>query len=136
MITREQVADLQPGDVIEFRDDDWPGTVISGPLVSTAIGLCLGNFTIVRWANGEPNERSRATLTVVSRAPRPLYANHDRTEAIPGDVIRDEDGVIWLRDSHGKWQSADSVADDESLWWTTGPRPSLVIDGVTGQVVP
>jgi hypothetical protein len=100
-ITREQVADLRPGDVVEISDVHWPnGTVVRGPLWLDGDTLhCAGEY--VRHHDGSaPAGGATQTLTVVSRAPRPLYVNHDRTEPVPGDVVRDADGTgndVWFR---------------------------------------
>jgi hypothetical protein len=135
-ITRGQLADLQPGDVVRCTNPAYPGLFTEGPLADDGGVLRLG-ATVFRCDDGSVGYAVKGwDLTVVSRAPRPLYVNHPRTRVVPGDVIRDEDGVVWLRDSYGKWQSAESEADEESMWWTSGPLPTLLVDGETGQVVP
>jgi hypothetical protein len=142
-ITREQVADLREGDVVEYHRSDWPdGVVIRGPLHRSKSGgqwIGLATFAI-RFDDGDVNGFAfdkDTTLTVVSRAPRPLYVNHDRTEPVPGDVVRDAD------------------SDDPATWhyltWPGGPwydlrgngkprealpaRLRLLVDGETGQAV-
>lgn len=146
MITREQVADLQPGDVVELRHRLFPEVTLRGPISasgSRGYDLVLPPVWI-RDRSGEPGEDMEmwGTLTVISRAPRPLYVNHPRTEPVPGDVVRDAD-----------------EADSELVWWfdpnnANGRRPwtasrwpgfysrqelparlRLLVDGETGQAV-
>ncbi len=141
MITREQVADLQPGDVVEMTDDRFPDVVTRGPLHQEDGSLYLGNFRCVRWEDGSlPSSGERCTITVVSRVPRPLYVNYPRTEPMPGDVVRDADKgpthwPIWLRQV-SRW--AELNCDNSCTW--RGPhelpaRLRLLVDGETGQVV-
>lgn len=135
MITREQVADLRPGDVVEVRHGDFPTVVTSGPLRSRGESLDLGDIYCIRRPDGSCPLMQRYTLTVVSRAPRPLYVNHPRTEPVPGDVAREEDPenpTTWLMDSFRTWQSTDSTHEqDLGFEWPL----RLLVDGETGQVV-
>jgi hypothetical protein len=134
-ITREQVADLQPGDVVEMVASHWPeGTSWRGPLYGSGGELRVAGG-LVRYDNGDPMDDARWSLTVVSRAPRPLYVNHPRTEPVPGDVVREDDpegAATWLMDSFGTWQSKDSTCRPEHM----EGRLRLLVDGETGQVVP
>lgn len=143
-ITREQVADLREGDVVEYRRDEWPeGAVVRAPLERGSYDDTLyvlgGHFGVVG-AKGAPYDR-RATLTVVSRAPRSLYVNHSRTSPVPGDVVRDadsddplrlwittsnEDGDTWWVNHDADWCDAESLPT----------RLRLLVDGETGEVVP
>ncbi len=144
MITREQVADLQPGDVVEYGGHpELKGAKVVGPLHRRNDDrvLYVADY-VVRDADGEPGRyaREHLTLTVVSRAPRPLYVNHPRTEPMPGDVVRDADKgpirwPIWLRQA-SRW--AELNCDNSCTW--RGPhelptRLRLLVDGETGQVV-
>jgi hypothetical protein len=143
-ISREQVADLQPGDVVEVHVAEWrEGVVLRGPLHESATGsLWLADLQI-RYHDGDVFGWSmgrRSTLTVVSRAPRPLYVNHDRTEPVPGDVVRDADSgdpTVWLCTNPTKgfdwWHRADEgFCHSEDL----PARLRLLVDGSTGEVVP
>jgi hypothetical protein len=133
-ITREQVADLRPGDVVELTAGDY---VIRGPLHASAGELAVHIWTI-RLESGAPygGAQPDRTLTVISRAPRPLYVNHDRAKPVPGDVVREEDPdgpTTWLMDSFHTWQSADSTRkESDPFEWPL----RLLVDGTTGQVVP
>jgi hypothetical protein len=148
VITPEQVADLQPGDVVEYHRSDWPeGVVIRGPLhpaLNGAPWIGLGDCA-VRFDSGNINGYStheETTLTVVSRAPRPLYVNHPRTEPVPGDVMvpvshSADDLATWswcpLRSGAYRWRdtqsdawlAAEDIVDDLRL----------LVDGSTGEVV-
>ena len=142
-ITREQVADLQPGDVVELAGGNLRGAIVRGPVFQDRNGwLLIGPEQVVRDPDGDPSSDQRHTLTVVSRAPRPLYVNHPRTEVRKHDVIRDGEGVIRHCDAGG--------FGGEPTWWswnyqpgwkwthtTMPPQPlTLLVDGETGQVVP
>ena len=142
MITREELADLRPGDVVELTDTRYPGVVTSGPLRDDAGELLLGAFT-VRAFDGLPAHPRQRTLTVVSRAPRPLYVNHPRTEPVAGDVVRDADDDTgdqrtWMLDAGGHvrtpWRCGFIGGS-----YTRGDLPArlrLLVDGETGQAVP
>lgn len=147
MITREDVRDLRAGDVVELRFAS--GSTIRGPLESfgpRAPGLWIVDTGLtVRAPHGGPGLfPDAATLTVISRAPRPLYVNHSRTTPVPGDVVRDAD-------DDGNRQTWQHDGNPDS-WWQPGPygspqrkrllrealphRLRLLVDGETGQVVP
>ena len=140
MITREQVADLQPGDVVEIVEDDKGDEITHrGPLRREGKYLVLGGFTVTR-PNGGPASWYR-TLTVVSRAPRPLYVNHPRTEPVRGDVARDNESGnehrVWVygRDHGGStWFWSEYPTEIAGHLKTV--RLRLLVDGTTGQVVP
>lgn len=68
-ITREQIADLQPGDVVEITDGRFPETIVRGPLHYMNGNLCCRDIP-VRWPNGNPYGIPCADLTVISRVPR------------------------------------------------------------------
>lgn len=74
MITREQVADLQKGDVVKVTFAT--GSAVRGPLRETQLGGGIGLAEIgltIRQRDGEVGyglECSSATLTVVSRVSR------------------------------------------------------------------
>jgi hypothetical protein len=141
-ITRADVADLQPGDVVEVVHEAWPtGTVIRGPLTEHPISGALmvaGDIYVRRFDGSEPAAGGYMHLTVISRAPRPLYVNHPRTEPVAGDVARQESGCP----SGHTWHY---LGDDRPHWWRfddtripfdENARLSLLVDGETGQVVP
>jgi len=139
-ITREQVADLQPGDVVEVVHEDWPtGTVVRGPLwLMDGETLQVARIVVRHWDGRHPYDTA-LTLTVVSRAPRPLYVNHPRTEPVPGDVVRDADGDAWQFYRDEWWCASPDACDEDDP--TGYPieyyRPlTLLWDGQTKQVVP
>lgn len=136
-IAREQVADLRKGDVVEIRESDHPDVVTRGALHEAPNGaLDLGGIYRVRSADGQRRLAARCELTVVSRAPRPLYVNHDRTEPVPGDVVRADEfpamKTTWRR-IRDRWIDQHGVpsADSDMAF----PK-RLLVDGTTGQVVP
>lgn len=143
MITREQVADLQPGDVVELRDERWPDVVTRGSVHESLGYLWLGDVVVKDKDPSRQFAPHTATLTVVSRAPRPLYVNHPRTEPVPGDIVipvdHDPDDVVtwsWcpLRTGVYRWRSTldDSWLDRTDL----DVDLRLLVDGKTGQTVP
>lgn len=137
-ITYEQVADLREGDVVELKMAS--GTIIRGPLAPgawTKMGLEIVDAGwMVRDAQGGiPTNlreiRRDIALTVISRAPRPLYVNHSRTEPVPGDVVRPADGtksVAFRRIEGWIWPNGTTARLD-----TYGLR--LLVDGETGEAV-
>jgi hypothetical protein len=146
-ITRADVADLRPGDVVEITST-YNGSVYThrGPVVQDGRGVGLLFETYwVRTRSGDAPQWIDS-LTVVSRAPRPLYVNHDRAEPVPGDVVRDADDDSDTR----TWMCFDRAAvngwvgrrGSNSAWCTAMPRADLpdrlrlLADGETGQVVP
>lgn len=139
-ITREQVADLREGDVVELAGGNLRGATVRGPVFREHNGwLLVGPDQVVRDPDGAPSSDSRRTLTVVSRAPRPLYVNHPRTEPVPGDVVRDAEVLapagVWLRPwDNGAWIYADGGTRHLNSELPTCLR--LLVDGETGQVVP
>jgi hypothetical protein len=145
-ITREQVADLRPGDVVEYSGHpDFRGAKIVGPLVAEHDALLVGEYVVRRGDGGPPGYRNGdLTLTVVSRAPRPLYVNHDRAEPVPGDVVRDADD-----DSSTRVWACHAEPVKYLLPWIllaglsheveTDELPvrlRLLVDGTTGRCVP
>lgn len=141
MITKEQVADLHEGDVVELGFSS--GAIVRGPLVEDrhtgGLDIADAGWSVRQGDGGLPYglERIAETLTVVSRAPRPLYVNHDRTAAVKGDVARDSQS----HDGERTW-----VFDGARWHWTRHPDEvagdlkrvtlRLLVDGETGQVVP
>jgi hypothetical protein len=148
-ITQEQVADLHPGDVVELRLDEWPpGQAIRGPLVLSKTYPGVLEIQIpghasrywVRTENRGPFNPGNRTLTVVSRAPKPLYVNHTRTEPVPGDVVRAAEGdgsetyhyvridfgAPWGATTGGKRYPREHIP----------ARLRLLVDGETGMTVP
>lgn len=145
MITREQVADLRPGDVVELAVDWWRGAVIRGPLWSRdgSSNLTVGPCD-VRNRDGSPYLEEGRTLTVISRAPRPFYVNHHRDHSEPGDAVRDADD-----DTDDRWWRYDEQMTSSQYAWELGARAiavgprryrrdslprrlRLLIDGATG----
>jgi hypothetical protein len=138
------IDDLRPGDVVELRFPS--GTTIRGPLVEEAtgrLGIADAGWDITpRGLTGpQPYWMGRADLTVVSRAPRPLYVNHDRTKPVAGDVVRDADSDsdprTWVRNAEGfshEWMTGRThlYVPRENL----PARLRLLVDGQTGQVLP
>lgn len=145
MITREQVADLRDGDVVDLIVRHRDEFVLSalGPLRSIAShALFLGEYC-VRRDNGDPVYGEQRSLTVVSRAPRPLYVNHPRTEVSVGDVVADDDGreptVFFCADPMHEqaWLRGDERRS-QYTWLTRSELPTrlrLLVDGETGRVV-
>lgn len=146
-ITREHVADLQPGDVVELRHRLFPEITLRGPVSASGAreyDLALPPVWI-RERSGDPAEDTSmwAELTVVSRAPRPLYVNHPRTKPAPGDVVRsadDDDDVVYVcasPRSECAWLLP--VGDRDALLYMSRSvlptRLRLLVDGDTGQVV-
>jgi hypothetical protein len=141
VITREQLVDLREGDVVERAYDVAPDTVTRGPLRAYPDGSLRLAEELIRHSDGRFWNGHLRLLTVVSRAPRPLYVNHPRTEPVPGDVVRDADS-----ESAAVWMYGDPADDAGECWaqaaepfWTTrGHLPAhlrLLVDGTTGQVV-
>ena len=140
-ITREDVADLRPGDILEYADPKDPSVITRGPVreVETVAGrrwLMFGS-SVIRTPSGDANDHNDrlSRLTLVERVPRPVYVNHIRTEPVPGDVMREEDpegATTWLMDSFQTWQSKDSThQQSRGFQWPL----TLLVDGETGQVV-
>lgn len=147
MITREQVADLRPGDVVEVSG--YPvlkGATVRGPIVASegrGKRLVVGPV-VVRHSDGSPplqySDDSEFILTVVSRAPRPLYVNHARSEPVPGDVVTED-----TPGGRGLWFFVQFI-ENSTRWVATSGRTvnrvdlpdrlRLLVDGETGQVVP
>jgi hypothetical protein len=151
-ITREQVADLREGDVVELASDRWGGASMRGPLVQNSYGdLTVGRIGyttaprgfVVRTRDGSPSGWADAhTLTVVSRAPKPMYVNHPRTRPARGDVVRGVDqhgGPCWdyVGGEIRPWSTVGTIGFDTRRCRDDLPtRLLLVIDGETGRVVP
>lgn len=141
-MTPEQITDLRPGDVVEYRRNYWPeGAYVRGPVEQDApdrpMYVLRGTFGIAE-ADGSPYSKFEGTLTVVSRAPRPMYVNHPRTEPVAGDVVRDCDGDAWHFDVDEWWcASSEACDEDDPLGLPIEAyRPlRLLWDGETGQVV-
>jgi hypothetical protein len=152
-LTREDVADLRAGDVVEMRWSSYPDVFVRGPLHENSLGALYVGWLCVRYGEGGGAAYGDGELTVISRAPRPLYVNHDRTEPVPGDVVRfvcddhpddsytnaflprsDRDALPWVPLTHGPGERySDEQADCRHL---SGWRMVLLVDGETGEVVP
>jgi hypothetical protein len=140
-ITRGQLADLQPGDVVRCTDPAYPGLFTEGPLADDGGVLRLG-ATAFRCDDGSVGYAVKGwDLTVVSRAPRRLYVNHPRTKPVPGDVARDagseDHGRVWVYGSDTRkqfWRWSEYPSEYAGPLSTV--RLRLLVDGETGQVVP
>jgi hypothetical protein len=139
MITKEDLKDLQPGDVVELHEDDFPDVVTRGPLREDGGTLWLARRPVRREDGRRSVAVEDATLTVVSRAPRPLYVNHPRTKPAAGDFVRSgygdpDDTRTWQYDGNGGWWLAlcgVGLSSRDAL-----PKClRLLVDGSTGQVV-
>lgn len=79
MIARQEVADLNAGDIVEITDERWPGSVVRGPLTVQNYTYCPGALCLrdipVRSAEGQPYGAPTASLTVIERAPEPPPRN-------------------------------------------------------------
>jgi hypothetical protein len=129
---------------VELTDAAWRvGTVLRGPLWrDTAASLRLRDRTISAM-DGAPYASEHRTLTVISRAARPFYVNHDRDHPVLGDAVRDADDFTDTR-----WWRYDNLSPTVGWPWQLGatagvaptyyPRDSLprrlqlLIDGTTG----
>lgn len=140
-ITPEQVADLQPGDVVELRSEQWPdGTLITGPLWEDR-GVLKVASAAVRWPDLEPYGASTRSLTVLSWTPRPLFTNHPRTEPVVGDVVTDEEAALPLtvfrvagEDYSDPDRWIDQYGTERTYEHLSPPRRlRLLVDGETGR---
>ena len=158
MITKEQVADLREGDVVELTSETWgEGTVLRGPLVRTErgglrvgnIGVITGNGFKIVLGNGDIPYADVRNLRVISRAPRPLYLNSDRTEPVPGDVVSFKGRVSGTTYGPYLYTYKEQLVTGETSRWinarnlipSTAPlryagELTLLVDGTTGKVVP
>lgn len=73
MITKESVADLREGDVVELRWDGHPDYRVTGPVWRDAEGAHVGPGLLAHSGGQLSLWLEPVTLTVVSRAPRPLH---------------------------------------------------------------
>lgn len=141
-ITREDVADLRAGDVVELQLAT--GSTIRGALTDDRFvgGLGIaGAGWLIRDSSGDPAyqlDEDATAIVVVSRAPRPLYVNHDRTEPVPGDVVREEGSPLahtWHYlggdDAPERWWRF----DDTSIPFDKNASLILLVDGTTGRGV-
>lgn len=144
-MNNEDVKDLQAGDVVEIRQRGWPeGTVVRGPLYkppSSRAGLYVSTLC-VRDSDGIACQGGPLwELTVVSRVPRSVYTNVERTRYEQGDVVRDAD----QDDGPQTWSYADKPDHEwRRLWRTPGDgqlwagrdelpaRLRLLVNGNTG----
>jgi hypothetical protein len=144
-ITRDDVADLREGDVVELTSTTWPDGAVRGRLRNDGLykslvlkSPCGEESYVIRNAQGDPSCADQRSLTVVSRAPRPLYVNHPRTEPSCGDVFQPEfsQWPIWVA---GHDRIAEHKSAESCRWIGPGSLPAhlrLLVDGETGQVVP
>jgi hypothetical protein len=151
VIRPEDVADLQPGDLVEMSWEDGfqVQRTYTGALRTGGEALYLGDVA-VRAPDGMAS-RPHGQLRLISRAPRPLYVNHPRTEPVPGDVVRFEDAdhlddsytnvylprneqdrKPWLSLTHDpgeRYSNEDALCGHLDGWQTR-----LLVDGETGTV--
>jgi hypothetical protein len=142
VITREQVKDLQAGDVVRVSDES-EGWTIEGSVwldrLDSSRSTARCGPVLLRSFDGSPSADRDRVMGIVSRAPRPLYVNHPRTEPVAGDVAKDAAG---FEPSGHTWHC---LGDEESrlTWWRFDDRMRngqpkvmrLLIDGETGEVV-
>ena len=151
MITRDQVSDLREGDVV--KTTGWYELSVEGRVDQINDGsLWLGQYCRLNYGDTDESmpkwtQTPEATLTVVSRAPRPLYVNHPRTEPVRGDVVADANGsgaLIWMfagadgADTDGAPWFASHDPRGFDGWYSRSSMPDLLrllVDGETGEVV-
>lgn len=128
------VTELRAGDEVVIALGGHQGVTISGPLRMDSSGCCLavGPMTVVTAGKSVLSQDDR--LTVTKLAPRPLYINHDRTEPVDGDVVRDADSG-----SRQTWVRASSWATIQyGDFQPSGVLPKrlvLLVDGDTGRAM-
>lgn len=91
-MTKDDVADLREGDIIEITYTQHPGVILRGPvrnLRPASNSLAVGS-SIVRFSDGETGPQID-TVRVIERAARPVYKNSDRTEYKIGDIVTYDD---------------------------------------------
>ena len=147
MITKELVAGLREGDIVQFRIDNWPeGAALRGPLKKNEVGALTipipgdGGCFYVRDQLGHPFDPEHRDLIVISRAKPPVYVNHSRTSAVAGDVACDPEnpgdgafvwhrlGVKGMESWCDRWGYCVHRTD-------MSEKLQLLVDGETGQVV-
>lgn len=138
-MSAQDAQDLRAGDVVVVAHSGWPeGSFIRGELYEQECGpglYCCG-FQVANSDGTTFLPDVWAEVTVVSRAPRPLYVNHPRTEPVNGDTVADEDngGADWTwHRVHDEWLRADGASFVRS---ELPARLRLLVDGETGRVVP
>lgn len=139
-ITSEQIADLQPGDIVRYTGHPQAnGATVEGPVYAHTDGsLRVGPGLIIKTTGGLPVADTNIWLAYVSRAQRPLYVNHSRTEPVSNDVARmDNEGSkkVWFYSSvvgNPGWYDASGARFDRP----NGISLRLLVDGTTGQIVP
>ncbi len=88
-MTGPEIEQLRKGDEVKLYMGDYPGVVISGPVSEDPNGCCLhvGPYFLIQ--NGGSCVPPDWRVEVTKRAPRPVYRNHTREEAVEGDIVRD-----------------------------------------------
>lgn len=146
-ITRERLADLQAGDVVQATHDLWPeGSFIRGPVTPWNDGqprdqaLYLCGYPIRTADGGAPSDADRWTILEVEPGPRPVYVNADRMTPAAGDVVRDADdeqtATTWVlvdHDTGPKWLESGVGTERDPA--TLPARLKLLVDGHTGKGV-
>lgn len=128
-----QLEGLHPGDLIELviTTDGDPITL-------------RGTYpAITDWAATVTGD-DPVTVTVLSRAARPLYVNHTRATHVPGDVVRDDDmpdrAETWTylgNTPEGCWLTVTAAGERYYTHPAAMPaRLRLLVDGETGQTAP
>lgn len=128
MITAADVADLVPGDVITVTGLNSTAT---GPLIEKDGALYIAGYLLVRDASGRPFP-AIDTLTMVSRAPRPVYANTWRNP-VAGDVARAADSSTDSRTWAFDGESWTPVGTGSAPGTSTPNQYRLLIDGDSGR---
>lgn len=143
--SKEQLADLRAGDLVDFRRDHWPSTAfVRGPLGQSDYDetlYILDGLYGVRQHNGSPYYID-STVTLVERGLQPVYVNHSRTEPFSGDIVCDADApsnhrLTYLFGDDDSYPWRECMINGEWLPRDELPkRLRLLIDGETGEVVP
>lgn len=119
----------QPGDRVRVTYEGvWDSDAASD-------GYSLG---FVRDDSGKSLTRSVPIGATVKVLPKPVYVNHDTTEACEGDVVRNGHGNIYVlgfraADPRGIEPIWRDLAGAE--WWTSQLRPPLTLLVREGQVI-
>lgn len=115
-VTRELLATLRPGDVVELTSTAGPALTVRGALTHARMlsgrvlpeQLVVGDEQsglVLSTDSGNPAGWAFGMdLTVVSRVPR-LYENSTRPVPVAGDIVRDCEGDAWQCCEDGTWSS-------------------------------
>lgn len=138
-ITAAQIAELRDGDFVELRSLEHDGFVVRGFIRHEGETKYIGP-NLLCWDRGRPASWvNEYRLTVVERAPDPIYVNHRRGTPVRGDVVRNADDLndsrVWMftePDGPLAWvESSDHCRSRDQL----PERLLLLVDGQTGWAV-